>query len=249
MLVSFSRVIVNNVQNHFDSGPVQFFDHLLEFTHRPARSLVGSVSRLWRKKSNRAVAPVIYQMLARPRIYICIFIFIKFKNRKQLNRRNSKLFKIIKLLGKALVSSRIINIRGRRSRKALEVSFINHRLIHRKIKRLIPLPVKGLVINYNALWKIRKVRKLAGIHAGAAQFIVGTENRTAGKSLCVRIKEIFLRVKAEAGRRHIRPRNLIKVQSTRAQPLDHDMPDISRTVIYRIKFNFYRWLFRSFTIK
>ena len=60
-LISFGSMIINHVENHFDSGSVETAHHRFElgdlFTHLPA----AGVLRVRRKKSDRVVTPVIRQ--------------------------------------------------------------------------------------------------------------------------------------------------------------------------------------------
>ena len=90
-LVSFAGVVVDNVQNNFDSGLVQFLDHLLEFADWAAGASVRRVSVLWREKSYRAVAPIIGKAVAAARICVSVFVFVKFLDWQQFHRRDSQI--------------------------------------------------------------------------------------------------------------------------------------------------------------
>src|SRR5437879_3527290 len=60
-MISFGSMIINHVENHFDSGSVETAHHRFElrdlFTHLPAAGVLPVRS----KKSNRVVTPVIRQ--------------------------------------------------------------------------------------------------------------------------------------------------------------------------------------------
>ena len=59
LLVPFGSMVVNNVKNYLKTGLVHLAHKFLELAHRTAGRTVGRISRFWRKKSHRTVAPVI----------------------------------------------------------------------------------------------------------------------------------------------------------------------------------------------
>ena len=91
-LVSFARVIVNHVQNHFDSCSMEIFYHLLEFPNRLSGRARAGISGLGREKSDCAVAPIICKARTVFGIRVAVFVFIELLDWKQFNRGYSQRF-------------------------------------------------------------------------------------------------------------------------------------------------------------
>ena len=247
-------MIVNDIKNNFDTCLVQSFYHLLKLAHRTARRPVCCIACFWRKKSYSAVAPVIYQSFPSTRIRIGIFIFIKFKNRKKLYGSDTEVAEVFSFFFKAPISSGNFprHSRSLRSCKALKVSFVNYSLLEWAVQRLIAFPVKAVIINYNAFWKIRKILKLATHIAVKALFpllVIREENRARRKSLCVRVKKIFIGIETKSLWRNIRPIHLVKIESSCPKSFYIYVPDITGSVGMRIKIHHLRRLMIVFTVK
>src|SRR5438874_1119287 len=60
-MISFSRMIVDHVQNHLDACCMQLADHRLELEDLFARLSAAAVLGVRREKSDRVVAPIIRQ--------------------------------------------------------------------------------------------------------------------------------------------------------------------------------------------
>src|SRR5437764_15041127 len=60
-MISFSRMIVDHVQNHLDACCMQLADHRFELDNLFARLSAAGVLRVRREKSDRVVAPIIRQ--------------------------------------------------------------------------------------------------------------------------------------------------------------------------------------------
>ena len=75
-----------------NSGMVKSLYHVFKFINAGSGSFVRRICCFWRKKSRRAVAPIIYKAFAG--LWVCVHIFkcVKFLNRQEFNRGNSKFF-------------------------------------------------------------------------------------------------------------------------------------------------------------
>ena len=91
-LVSFACVVVDDVQNDFDSGLVQLLYQLLEFSDRAAGASVRGVSVFGREKAYCAVAPVVCEALAIFGVGVAVFVFVKFLDWKQFHRGDAQVF-------------------------------------------------------------------------------------------------------------------------------------------------------------
>src|SRR5688500_10517813 len=60
VLAAFTRVVVDNVENHFDAGAVQHLDHRLELVNLLTKTR-GRKARIRRKIADWTIAPVIFE--------------------------------------------------------------------------------------------------------------------------------------------------------------------------------------------
>src|SRR5208283_3527364 len=79
MLVPFSRVVINSVENHLNLSRVHGLDHATEFVDRPFRGLGNRIFVMRREQTQRHISPV------------TAFLGILLEYREQLDRRNSEL--------------------------------------------------------------------------------------------------------------------------------------------------------------
>ncbi len=91
------------------------------------------------KIAHRAVAPVIHQGFALDGTQD--FSIIKFKNRQQLYGCDPQLLEIGDFLNHAPKGTGMLNAGCRRFCKATDVHFVDNRVTHQTVERLIALPV------------------------------------------------------------------------------------------------------------
>ena len=60
-MVAFGGMIVNDVENDFDSGGMQVAHHRFELVYLAAKVAAAGVSRFRREETNRVVTPVVAQ--------------------------------------------------------------------------------------------------------------------------------------------------------------------------------------------
>ena len=89
-LISFCRMIVNHIENHFDSGSVKAAHHRLELGNLLAQLPATGVLRMRREKSDRVVAPVIRQTAIDQ-----AFVVNMRMHGQQFDRGHAKFFQII----------------------------------------------------------------------------------------------------------------------------------------------------------
>ncbi|CAB4698420.1 unannotated protein [freshwater metagenome] len=86
---TLGRVVINHVQDHFNSGFVQGLDHDLELLHLLPRLATHGVLIMRRKETNRVVTPVVAKAhLHEPTI------MNELMNRHQLNRRHTQVVEV-----------------------------------------------------------------------------------------------------------------------------------------------------------
>ena len=156
--ISLCSVVIYNIKNYFYAGLMKLLYHLFEFTDRASRRSVCSIACFWSKESYCGIAPVIYKGTAGLWVRVCIFVFVKFKNRQQFNRSNSKVLEVVDFLCKALIGSGNFwsQAGACRSSKALKMGFINYSFFKGIIQRPVTFPIKAVIYN-NAFRKVRKV--------------------------------------------------------------------------------------------
>ena len=92
MFVAFCRMVEHNVKNYFKTGFVHFAHHRLEFSNLTACFFRSGIRSFWRKKSYSAVAPIILEPLTVFRIYVRVFVSVKFVDRQKLYACNAEFF-------------------------------------------------------------------------------------------------------------------------------------------------------------
>ncbi len=85
-VVTFGRMVVDDVENHLDAGRMQLAHHRLELVHVPLRA----VAHLGREKADRVVAPIIAKALLDE-----MAIVDEGVNRHQLDRRDAEPLQMI----------------------------------------------------------------------------------------------------------------------------------------------------------
>ena len=89
-MIAFGGVIVNDVENDFDSGRVQVAHHGFEFVYLAAAIAAAGVFRLRREETDRVVTPVISQAAIDQRLVINVRV-----HRQQLDRGHAQMFEVI----------------------------------------------------------------------------------------------------------------------------------------------------------
>ncbi len=183
--VAFAGMIEDHVKHDFNAVAMQFLDDGFEFVrhHRAVFHCASRrIARFGRKKSERAVAPVVHQALIGA--VKEVLKFVELKNRHQFDAIDAKFFQIRNLLANRRKCSRMLHFRRRMARQPPDVDFINDEVFHRNFQRAIRFPVEIFIYDARSvLIGLRIVRRSAPDIASADG---------AG----IRIHQRFLRIKA-----------------------------------------------------
>src|SRR5213593_4845921 len=112
-------MVVDNIQDDLDAGPMQLPDQRLEFRHLASGKCSSAVGPFGGKESDSVVSPVIRQSLLTHEVIHVVLV-----NRKELHRVDSKGFQVRDLLYEAEVGSRLMHARGRVGRDSPGVDFV-----------------------------------------------------------------------------------------------------------------------------
>ena len=164
VLVALSSVVEDNVQDYLYAVLVKLFYKRLEFVYASSWTFVCRIGSLGGKKAHCAVAPVVLHSLACPGVDVCVFVFVKFKDWKQLYARNSQPLKVGNLLCKACVCSGARDSVFLSCGKALKVGFVDDAFGKGIVKWLVSLPVKGGIVHNHALGEFFHVPALKNLH-------------------------------------------------------------------------------------
>ena len=116
-MISFTRMVVHNVEHHSDSGFVKSLDHILEFEMLLIIA-TGAILRVRREEVQRHVAPIVS------------FVRVALKDGHQLDNGDPKVLQIWDLFNQACVGagSRWMNAGIGMARKSLDVKFVDDRV-------------------------------------------------------------------------------------------------------------------------
>src|SRR5690242_12205897 len=89
-------MIENDIQNHFDSSPMQGFHHVAEFPQVAATFGAHTIARLWREEAHGAVPPEVGQGTAAHLAQNGGFIEVE--DWKQFHCRHSQILQVRDLL-------------------------------------------------------------------------------------------------------------------------------------------------------
>ena len=151
-VVALGGVVVDDVEDHLDPRPVQGLDHALELAHLLAADAGRRVARVRREEADRRVAPVVGQPAVGQERLVGDVV-----DRQQLDRGHAERLEVLdrRLRGQAGVgAAQVLAHAGVAHREALDVRLVDHRLVHRRVRRPVVLPVEA-VVDDHATWGSR----------------------------------------------------------------------------------------------
>src|SRR5579883_678950 len=233
-VIAFVGVIEDDVEDHFDAGAVEGFDHVTKFAQVAALRGVHAVSRLGSEKPHRAVTPVIRQGTA---IHGAQDIgFIEIEYRQQFDRGDAKVGQVGNFLDDAGESARVLHAGSGRLGKAPDMHFIDDGLLHGAAEGAVAFPVVARGVDHHrAHGGGDVVVRSAGARA---------DPEAVGIAARVGIDQDFVGVEAMAGRRiggTIHPERIV---AARGEPAHEDVPEVKRLVDERIEADHLRRLRR-----
>jgi hypothetical protein len=129
LMIAFGGVVVDDIEDHFDAGPVQRTHHLAELANLRRRIAMARILRVRRKESDGVVAPVIPQTSLDQESVVNELV-----DRHQLDGRDAELLQILDGrrmpeagIGAADLGRQIVTHLG----EALDVQFVDHAAMQR----------------------------------------------------------------------------------------------------------------------
>ena len=176
MLIAFCGMVKDNIQKYFNSVLIEGPDQVFQFISLTVIFGAGCVARVWGKKADGIVAPVIIQFFSID--FPVVLHFIKFKDGHQFYHIDAKLQKIGKLFHQSCERSGFCHAGRAMHGKTPDMKLIYDQILHRKKRRPHILPVK--IILYNPCFIM--------LAAGRSR----APSALAGYSLGVRIQKVFV---------------------------------------------------------
>jgi hypothetical protein len=139
-LVALAGVIVDHVQNHLDSRPMQRFHHLFEFADLLAAVARRRIARLRGKEIDGVIPPIVAQAAIEQSLVVDELV-----DRHQLYRGNAQLFEVLDdhRVPQARVGAaqflRYFRVGGC---ETLHMEFVNHGIVQRRKRRPVVLPIE-----------------------------------------------------------------------------------------------------------
>ena len=141
-------VIVDDVEDHLDAGPVQGLDHVAELVQRRLR--VAAVGRLGGEEGERAVAPEVFQPLAGERVDKGGLVLVELGDRHEFHRGDSQVFEIGDLFDDPAEGAGVFDPGRGVTGEAAHVQFVNDRVLQGDAQRPVALPVVAMAVDQAA---------------------------------------------------------------------------------------------------
>src|SRR5579884_4113492 len=120
-MIALTRMVKNDVQNHFDPCLMERLDHVAKVPQLASFCGSKTIGRMGSKVSDRVVSPEALEGLAIQWTQERNTVLIEGKDRQQFDCRNAQFLEIGNLLDKAHKGPRMLAARGRRSGKSAHV--------------------------------------------------------------------------------------------------------------------------------
>ncbi len=142
-MVTFTRVVIDDIQYNFYARAVKALHHFFEFTHLLPEISGTGVSAVWGKEANRAVSPIV-RATSIPESFLIHMVV----HGEELDGSYANVFQVFEDfrrsktgIGSFLV---IFDIRMP-DREAFDVSFVDNCIAPRDIQETVILPIKARV--------------------------------------------------------------------------------------------------------
>ena len=142
-------MIEHHIENDFNAGRVQSFNHGFKFLHLPAIHRVGGVGGFRRKQADRVVAPIILQRCTSVRIRAGVIVFLEVANRQQFYRRDPQVPEVGNFFHETEKRAWMLDPGGWMARKSPHMEFVNNGVGERVAERLVGPPGK-IVLHHQA---------------------------------------------------------------------------------------------------
>ena len=139
-VVPLGGVVVDDVEDHLDSGTVQRLDHALELTHLLAVRAGRRVERVWREIADRGVSPVVRQSTPVEEALVRDVV-----HRQQLDGGHAERLEVLERRLRREPGIRAANVLAHirmTLRESLDVHLVDRDLVPRMLGRPVVLPVE-----------------------------------------------------------------------------------------------------------
>ena len=229
-VVALGGVVVDHVEDHLDARPVQGLDHALELAHLLAADAGRRVAGVRREVADRRVAPVVGEPAVGQERLVGDVV-----DRQQLDGGDAERLEVLdrRLGGQAGVgAAQVLAHPGVAHREPLDVRLVDHRPVHRRVRRPVVLPLEAIVDHdglrdgeRGVLVVALEVGVVAGLGVGdVGQHVAAVPAHLALDRLGVRIDQELRGVEAMAGARVVGPVDAVAVALAGADARQVDVP-------------------------
>ena len=183
-LIPLGGVVEDHVQNHGNPGDMERLHQVLELRNLVRVMTGGGIAALGGVETDRAVAPVVAELVPSLRIDPFVLVFVEFEDRHQLDAIHPDRLKIGDLLNDALIGAGVTDSRGRVPSESSYMHLVDDEILHGQLDRPIVTPVE-ILIRHSGTVRIDLVLRRPGQPGIAAAYLMGN-----------RIEEDFCRIKA-----------------------------------------------------
>ena len=227
-MIAFDGVIINHIEDHLEAGGVKSSHHRLELGHLLAHLATAGILTMWRKKSDRVVAPIINQAaLNQP------FVIDMGVDRQEFHRSDPEILQVSdrRFAPQAGIGAAQLlrNIRPKLC-ETFYMHLVNHRLSQRRSRLAVVAPIK-CIVDHDRLGhapgvvaKILREILLLVAHDVGKHFV--SPIHAARDRFRVRIDQYLGVVETQAPLRIVRTRNAIAIELTGARVRKKHMPDM-----------------------
>ena len=196
-MVAFGRVVVDDVEDHFDTRRVQCLDHRLELLHLPASAAGGGVGRVRCEVADGVVAPVVRETALDDGVLGNVVV-----HGQQLDGRDPQRLEVVddRLGGDPGVRAAQLggNV-GMQHREAANVCLVDERTMQWCVRRAVARPVKVRVDDHTLGHGRRAVGRVEQIGlVGIVCVHRARPRNVAFDGLGIVVEEQLVRVEAQA---------------------------------------------------
>src|ERR1700722_16913916 len=227
-MISFRSMVVDNVDDYFEPGPVKFPHHFFEICDLTAQDSLAREAALRSKKTDRIVPPVVGEAPVQQKYVVHMFL-----HRKEFDCGYAQIFEVFnrRRRGSAGIGSTdLLGFFFPYLAETDDMHFIDDRFVQRNVWVLVSSPGKGGVDHdglrdFQGVIPVISLQILARISQRVGKHL-GPRLELPRDRLGVGIKEYLGGVKSVAVLRFVRPVDPVSVELTWAYIRQEHMPDV-----------------------
>ena len=228
-VIALGGVVVDHVEDDLDPGLVEGAHHGLELADRAAGMLVGGILGVGGEKAERVVAPVVSQPQVEQTVVVEELV-----DRHQLDRGHVQRLEVIddrRMRQPGIRAAQLVGDAGVRLGHALDMGFVDHRLVIGRARRAVGAPLEEGV-DHDAghrvservdLWRRAAGDEVVGLQVVGVQRLAEREVTVEG--LAVGIEQELAGIAPVSGRRAPGPVYPVSVALARGHRGQIAVPD------------------------